>query len=204
MNPISASESGKNAYYMGHCRHTEHNPAYCACLEKIRRVKAHERVDPVCADPIRLGTCQAVHMRQAEELAGEALYFVSREDWQKGMAKLPPWAVPVDQSPVTERPVPQMTEAQKRVHGGMKSSGAFGVEAAVTLGGSYADAINAAMKSSVAPISPPVSAPKPTPSPSPAPVTVASTQISLPRLPGESPIAYAKRRAAALKGEKQA
>lgn len=198
MDLISASESGKNAYYLGHCRHTHQNAAYCACLDKIKRVKANDRVDPVCADPIRNGSCQAVHMRKTEELAGRALYFVSREDWQKGLTKLPPWAVPADQSPVTDRPVPQMTEAQKRVRGGMRSSGAFGVEAAVTLGGSYADAINAAMKSSVAPV-----VVNPEPTPVAAPQTPSAPDIA--RLPGESPIAYAKRRAAARKqGETQA
>jgi hypothetical protein len=179
--PLEASLSGKNAYYLGTCRHTEHNPAYCACLDKIRRIDAGERLGPDlarCADAIRLSTCQAKNMRQAEELAGEALYFIPRESLNTSHNRVPPWSVegagtrPVKRAPPTPAPI-------------------------IVAAGTYADAINAAMKEQ-----PPaglVSAVAKTPEQL-LPRIEEARAAKPPIEPGETPIQYA-RRVAALRNQ---
>lgn len=152
--PLASSASGKNAYYIGTCRHTEHNPAYAACLDKIRRAASGEAIDTRCTSAINLSTCQAKNMRQSEELAGHALYFVEREAIATNHNKVPPWAVkptgPNEPSAIKQPAADKYNSPHVYVggeHGRRKPS-------APDDGGSYADAINEAIKETTRPRTP--------------------------------------------------
>ncbi|UUZ75565.1 hypothetical protein LP414_28005 [Polaromonas sp. P1(28)-13] len=151
--PVTASESGKNAYYLPNCNVVDHVPAYCSCLDKIKQIKAAGRsAFHECSTAARQGRCKAADMRQEEELKGEALYFVPRAGLtqaEHGGAPVPSWSARMP------TPKPKRRDLSTNV------------------GGSFADAINEAMKSL------PV-APRPT---MPAPTMVA----------GETPMQFARR-----------
>ena len=80
--PIFGSEhsaTGNNAYYLNSCVHTQHRPAYCACLNKIaERKKGRLESFPECSAAIGRKDCPALAMKKEEELAGKAIYFISR------------------------------------------------------------------------------------------------------------------------------
>lgn len=172
--PPSASASGKNAYYLGVCRHVGGNPSYAACLDKIARIAKNDVVlCRDCVDPVKHGTCQAKNMQQAEQLAGQALYFIPRDSIATSHNKIPAWSEESYQPPV---PKVKATPAP----------------APLIATGSYADAINAALKAA---------APAPTPAPAAAVAVVASAAPVTPKptpamVPGETPIQFARRIAA--------
>lgn len=183
-HPLSASASGTNAYYLGLCRHTEHNPAYAACLDKIRRLKAGDtkNIWPKCIEAIGLHTCQAQNMRQAEELAGHAMYFVPRE------TRGPAWSTePTDSNRVEKAPAKEDRFHTEHVPAAPRKH-------APVEHGTYADAINAAMQAQPAPVPAPA-----------APVAAPAKPVpdAPKREPGESIIQYAARlRAARNEGSK--
>ena len=157
--PVSASESGKNAYYLPNCDVVEHVPAYCSCLDKIKSIKARVKgYASECASALRQDRCKAANMRQEEELKGQALFFIPRVALERTEST----GEPIDWSarmPTKRRP--RATPTTNRI---------------TDAGGSFADAINEAMRALP-------ESPKPT---LPAPMMVA----------GESPMQYARRIAA--------
>ena len=75
------SALGTNAYYLDDCKVVEHRPSYAACLAKFRdhQIKKEGRQGTeACRASMRAGTCKAADMHLEEELAGKALYFVDR------------------------------------------------------------------------------------------------------------------------------
>ena len=65
-----------NAYYLADCKVVEHRPSYAACLSKVRDHEAKSAgasSTASCRTAMRNGTCNALHMKQEEELAGKAL-----------------------------------------------------------------------------------------------------------------------------------
>jgi hypothetical protein len=141
-HPLSASLSGKNAYYLGHCRITEHNPAYAACLDKMRLVKEGRarEVWPACSEAIRLGTCQAVTMRQTEELAGEALYFLPR-DTAGNAVRAPAWSREPTDANRAEKDIAQRADPYHSEHVKVPDKRTGHIDT-----GGFADAINAELK----------------------------------------------------------
>lgn len=80
------SATGDNAHYLPACQHTQHRPAYCACLHKIeQRKKGRLESYPECSAAIGRKDCPALAMKKEEELAGKAIYFVSRAQLQAEM-----------------------------------------------------------------------------------------------------------------------
>jgi hypothetical protein len=178
--PPSASRSGTNAYYFGSCSVVGHSPAYCVCLNKIEKVKTRAPDAPSgCAEAISHGRCMADSMRQSEELQGQALYFIARETIATGLAKIPAWSVET----------PEMCKHNPHVTPAAPARAATVI--AANTGGSYADAINAAVKELSA-------APTPTPAPAPIAAAIAAKPAAPrpPMNPGETPMQYARRLAA--------
>jgi hypothetical protein len=85
--PPSASESGKNAYYLGGCKIVGQAPAYCACLDRLKNLAKHSD----CDRAVRDHACQAKNMRAEELLQGKALYFIPRG--APSLGKSPAWSV---------------------------------------------------------------------------------------------------------------
>lgn len=177
--PITASESGKNAYYLPNCSIVEHVPAYCSCLDKIKRVTTRDKGVArfsECAHAIRHKTCKALPLRAEEVLMGKAIYFVSRVAFEASISDGtgPDWTR-------------LAAESKQR-----RRSPASAAPALSATGG-YADAINAAMRA--LPVTAPASVAIPaasTPAPIVRPIMPASMTVA-----GESPMQYARRIAAA-------
>lgn len=170
--PLEASKSGDNAYYIRRCPHIGHCPAYAACLKRIADNDA-EKLDSLYADcgaAMRNGGCDAVKMRKEEEAAGHAIYFISRPK----LRKFNDFAY--DQTHNPDAPGRISREPIKYVP--PEAPGFRSERATSATSGDYADAINAALKALPEPVEPPVEKPA----------------IERPAmLPGESPLAYAKR-----------
>lgn len=84
--PERSASGTENAYYLPSCPHAGHRPAYCSCLDKIARRKKGRLVDnPDCSAAIGNKSCPALAMRHEEELAGKAIYFISRKQLQEEM-----------------------------------------------------------------------------------------------------------------------
>jgi len=85
--PPSQSASPYNAYYLKGCEAVARSPNYASCLFKINE---YERGAPVtyaeeCNQAISKGACQAVGMRDEEELKGVAMYFYPSTVWRNRM-----------------------------------------------------------------------------------------------------------------------
>lgn len=78
--PAEASEQGCNAFYLDSCEHVGHRPAYAACLKKVE-LRKHGRLDisySDCSAAIGKKECRAMKMRKEELAEGRALYFINR------------------------------------------------------------------------------------------------------------------------------
>lgn len=155
MQPLSASESGRNAYYLPNCEVIEHSPAYASCLDKLRQIKEKKTNGRFteCVSAVRNGRCKAADMRQEEELKGQAVYFVARV------------ALTIPASPNWDNYTPKSKPPHQRF--------VVTTHSKANQGGSYADAINAAMQTL------------------PKPVFTAPKMVA-----GETPIQFARRLAA--------
>lgn len=181
--PVSASESGKNAYYLPNCTVVEHVPAYCSCLDKIKRVAARDKGMArfsECAHAIRHKTCKALALRSEEVLMGKALYFVPRTVFAVSVSDGtgPDWHAVAAES----------KQRRRNERAAAKPALDLGI------GGSYADAINAAFQAvpSVAlPAIPAALQPRPV-----ATLPVKPTVLAPMTIAGESPMQYARRIAA--------
>lgn len=209
IQPISASKRGDNAYYLGGCHVVGHSPSYAACLHKL------DTGDHTCTGAVGMHQCQARLMRDAEELQGKALYYVPRQKLEQGLARVPAWSVPPPNLPRTTTSAPSAAPAPKSplidkggyadaINAAMNSSGMVLDLSAVRpkgeplAGGASPADINKATQA----IAASVTVVKPTL----PPATVLHSNTSgahprpAPRLamqPGETPMQYARRCAAA-------
>lgn len=188
--PPEASTKGDNAYYLRGCDEVQRSPSYASCLHKIKEHEAGRWNSNFqeCVPAMKAGKCQAQGMRQAEQLAGVALYYFPRR---------PPAALhlPVSVSgdfgvritnltdpaliPKTPNSVPtsRFMDTVKKV--GAAVFGKPTQEPGLQIDtGSYADALNAAPS-------------EPTPKPAPKPLT--KEDLAKMAQPGESLIDVAKR-----------
>jgi hypothetical protein len=78
--PAEASEQGCNAYYLPGCDIAGHRPAYAACLKKISDRKNGRLTTSLseCSAAIGKKQCPAQRMRKEEIVEGRAIYFVNR------------------------------------------------------------------------------------------------------------------------------
>lgn len=183
--PIEASELGINAYYIPGCEVVGHQPSYAACLKKVAerkngRLPTHHAD---CLAAIGHKTCQAMRMRKEEVVEGRAIYFINRKKMQafhqyRSEMDQQRWAAMTfgkdDKKPKRPAPAPApvpTAEPPKPKHFLDMNTG------------SYADAINAALKPAApepaAPASKPVEQPKPTLA---APVKAGMSLLEMARL----------------------
>jgi len=176
IHPVSASADGKRNAYCLQCKKAEQSMSYAACLNRIAVVRSGADVPKdwnVCDDALRFHQCAAQTMRDEEELAGKSIYFVARDLLAAAGDAVRKWFMPGD--PKTSRPAP---EARRKARSMFDSMGDAG---------SYADAINGMSASEGAELMG-----RATTAPA-APVKA----VVLPQaLPGESPLAMARRLAA--------
>lgn len=172
--PAEASEQGCNAYYLPGCEIAGHRPAYAACLKKIADRKNGRLNSSIaeCSAAIGKKECPAQRMRKEEIVEGRAIYFVNRNKLRSFMQyqsemeqqrwasmshgkddKKKPKARIVAEAPAAPPPAPKHFLDMNT--------------------GSYADAINAALK----PTEPAAPAPKPV-QPAP-PVATAPAGLSM-------------------------
>lgn len=186
--PIEASADGKRNAFSSHCAVVTQMMSYPACLWRQNVLAAPDIRTPAdwspCADARRTGRCNALSMRQEEELKGHAIYFVERglvrrtldaaREW--GTSTLDKFVSKTVAAPAKPAPAPAPRKADSMLD--------------VMGETSYADAINLA-----------AATPAPTPTTA-APAPVAPKPASVPPMtlamqPGESPLAYARRLKAA-------
>lgn len=172
--PAEASEQGCNAYYLPGCEIAGHRPAYAACLKKIADRKNGRLSSSVaeCSAAIGKKECPAQRMRKEEIVEGRAIYFVNRNklrsfmQYQSEMEQQRWVSMSFSKDDKKKSPKPRMVaEAPKAPPSAPKHFLDMNT-------GSYADAINAALK----PTEPTAPAPKPVQQ---APATVAPAPAGL-------------------------
>ncbi|MDY7537639.1 hypothetical protein QN372_00605 [Undibacterium sp. RTI2.1] len=199
--PPSASHGGDNAYYLKGCDQVGHQPSYAACLWKIAETEASRpnSLFGSCPDEIRSGRCQAINMRQEEQLKGVALYYFPRQFIQHQVITnlTPAENIPRVSKPVS-RPVTTLAATTSKAPQTAQDKEFDGDQG-------YAAAINAAMQETLA-----SAGPSPGDTPIDRTIKAASlpnftqpesqpalrTNTRLPINPGESPLQYARRIAA--------
>lgn len=203
IHPVKMSMSGKNAYYH-HCNHRGQAVSYAVCLNTLsaideRRIKEDQFTD--CQAACKAGACEARQMRKQELDADRALFFKERTNI----------------NPANTRSEKEAQDKALAV-----SSGKYDLT-----NPSFARGWNQVGSSKQKPVSTPT--PKPAVAPSPKPVEKSSgyieqdfsklvntiaTEKPVERpapeakpvvfddkpLPGETPLQFARRRAAAMKG----
>lgn len=170
--PLEASKSGDNAFYINACAIAGHSPSYAACLARIDANDKGElnSLYSDCGTAMCNGSCDAVKMRREEEAKGKAIFFVSRPKMQEFNNYRDSFKARGDDAPgnVGRDPVKYTPS---------KAPGFRAKSAIPESDGGYAAAINAALASAAA-----------------APETKPEPTIDRPAMmPGESPLAYAKR-----------
>lgn len=199
--PLDASPDGRRNMYSQRCDVLGQVMNYAACLWRQGVLGKPDVRTPAdwapCAEAARCGKCNAVEMRNEEVLKGHSIYFRERGNIQP-IEPARTWVMPEMAHKGTERrpvaahkpaPAPAPVKAKSMLDVMGEGSG-------------YADAINVAAASPI--VSPSLDKPvastvekQPAPAPkSPSPEALLK---SLPMNPGESPLAYARRVAAARK-----
>lgn len=201
--PITASADGKRNRFSRRCDVLGQVMNYAACLWRLGVLSKPDIRTPAdwapCGEASRCGRCNATNMRQEEELKGYAIYFTdaaARAPLVRTSANTWGVAPPASTGAVLERPAakaliaPSPPVVQRRAASAMDVMGSD----------SYAEAITAAVVVSKPALasSPAVVVSKPALVASPAVVVFAPKvpgQIKTPvsMLPGESPLAYARR-----------
>lgn len=176
--PPATSGSPSNAHYLAGCHIVQHRPAYCSCLAKIE-ARQHGSLDNMfagCSQAIVQKTCPALSMKQEEELAGKAIYFISREKLRAFTEQQSGLVSPEHSQPdTTPKPIPS---APKRPASSIFPTGGDG----------YAAAINAGLAE--------LNSRTPAPASEPAQPKQVVSLPSLKPNPGESMIDFARRMAA--------
>lgn len=157
--PAEASEQGCNAYYLPGCEIAGHRPAYAACLKKIADRKNGRLNSSVaeCSAAIGKKECPAQRMRKEEIVEGRAIYFINRnklrsfQQYQSEMEQQR-WASMSFGKDDKKKPKPRAVAEP------VKAPPPAPTHFLDMNTGSYADAINAALK----PTEPAAPAPAPT------------------------------------------
>lgn len=176
-NPATLSKDGaRNAYFL-HCRlHGQQRP-YAVCLHHADRVAAGKtsQLYTDCDRAIDSGTCQALGMHREELEKGQPIYFIERQKQ--------PLSAPADSMTITTTEYTESGEVELRKHVLVALPNPA---PRAPVEGGYAAAINAALKEQreeIAQVSPAAA----------APATPVVATPKPPALPGESPLAYARR-----------
>lgn len=199
--PLDASTDGTRNMYSRRCEAIGQTMNYAACLWRQKVLEKPDVRTPSdwspCADAARCGKCNAIEMRQEELLKGHSIYFKDRNTVHKAIRSGREWIMPVYNAVVSAstsviasftKPIAVSKPAV------VARPRATSVIDAMADSGGYADAINALSSTPSTPSTP--SSPIASSSPS-----VSSTHIQ-PKsavLPGESPLALARRMAAERK-----
>lgn len=193
--PPEQSGHGNNTYTVKGCAAIGYTPGYCVCLCKI---KAFERDGALahhteCEKAISGRTCRALAMRQEEQAAGKALFYVDRGLLREEMDKA--FAAPVARfapskptstarhkfgTLVATKPGAEYEESGESVRQVVKPAKPA-VEPSFMPEDGYAAAINAAIKEAAQPAPAPIPKPKVV-SPSPSPVSKGLSMIEKARL----------------------
>ena len=165
--PVSKSESGKNAYYLDECKIVQHRPGYAKCLRIVLDNRNRQRTVlgcDSCHSAIGKGECIAVNMRKDEEVAGKALFYIDRTALQEEMAQQAEDALlrqasqPASRNTVRRAYRPELNDAPEKTYTSAPPvPKPMSLLDAATGGGDYAAAINMAIKTA--------SVPTPTPKP---------------------------------------
>lgn len=176
-NPALLSKDGKRNSYFVHCRVHQQSRPYAMCLHHADRVAGGgtSQLYGDCDRAISGGTCQALAMHREELEKGQVIYFVERQ-------KLPL----AESAPEGEI---GMAITQSGLQTSLPAASHIPAKPAprAPADTGYAAAISAAMQAHHAASAAPAVAPS-------APVTPAAPALPKPpALPGESPLAYARR-----------
>lgn len=196
--PLDASSDGKRNMYSRRCEVVGQVMNYAACLWRQGVLEKTDIRTPAdwapCAEAARCGKCHAVEMRREEVLKGHSIYFRDRNYVQPIMEAARTWVMPEMSVKSAERKAAPAPKPAAPV----KTRSMLDV---MGEGSGYADAISIAAATPV--VSPSLDKPvastvekRPAP---PKPASPEDLLKSLPMNPGESPLAYARRVAAARK-----
>lgn len=172
--PPEHSAGGINTFTVKGCKAVGFTPGYCVCLNKIKAFERDKALTsyPECERAISGRSCPALTMRQEEQTAGKALYFIDRallrEEMDKAFASSSTRFAPTKVVAPASKPVAATTRPVAPV-----SKPSFTEE------DGYAAAINAAIKEAAQPA--PVPEPK-VASPSPSPVNKGLSMVERTRL----------------------
>lgn len=196
--PAEQSAAGMNTFTVKGCKVVGHTPGYCVCLNKIKAFERDKALTsyPECERAISSRVCPAITMRQDEQTAGKALYYIDRallrEEMDKAFAGVSARFAPT-KTVVTTKPTRAEPTTLKGTTDGIYPDKTFAAKKVVDhlttmptpeMDG-YAAAINAAIKEAAQPAPAPAPTPKPEPkvaSPSPSPVTPGLSMIERTRL----------------------
>ena len=186
-HPPGQSAAGTNTFTVKGCKVVGHTPGYCVCLNKIKAFERDKALTsyPECERAISSRVCPAITMRQDEQTAGKALYYIDRallrEEMDKAFAgvsaRFAPTKTVVTTKPTRAEPTTLPVTAKKVVDH-------LTTMPTPEMDG-YAAAINAAIKEASQAAPAPAPTPKPEPkvaSPSPSPVTSGLSMIERTRL----------------------
>lgn len=171
--PVSASALPSNAHHIHACRIIGQSQPYAACLKRIADFEAGEIQEAYteCRRAIGGPACDAWKMRAEEAKAGHALYYLNRSKLRDFYTSLIATDGPSD--PVSAH---QSVES-------VKPTSTPAPDPFATQGGSYAEAINATIKTLSSPTEKPLTDSQPATN------------------PGETPLEYIRRiKAEALQG----
>jgi hypothetical protein len=188
IEPISASADGKRNSHSFGCRILQQTMSYAACIWRQQvlgqpGVKTPEDWSP-CREAGRCGTCPANDMRKEEELAGKAIYFADRNNLRQRIEGARQWAHTTFGNVVSRRSTstPPTPPTLSKPH----TADALDV---MGEGNDYADALTVVATEAVAASHTATAAPIAVIAAAPRPMPQA--------LQGESPLAMARRLAAA-------
>lgn len=177
--PPEHSAGGINTFTVKGCKVVGHTPGYCVCLNKIKAFERDKALTsyPECERAISSRTCPAIAMRQEEQAAGKALYFIDRtllrEEMNKAFAGVSARFAPTKSAPAS-KPEPIKVTTAKNVSDHRIMTPTPEIDG-------YAAAINAAIKEAAQAATAPTPEPK-VASPSPSPVTPGLSMIERTRL----------------------
>lgn len=181
--PAEQSAAGMNTFTVKGCKVVGHTPGYCVCLNKIKAFERDKALTsyPECERAISSRVCPAITMRQDEQTAGKALYYIDRallrEEMDKAFAGVSARFAPT-KTVTTTKPTRAEPTTAKKVVDHLTTTPTPEMDG-------YAAAINAAIKEAAQPAPAPASTPKSEPkvaSPSPSPVTPGLSMIERTRL----------------------
>lgn len=171
---IDASTDGRRNSYTLSCAAIGQSMNYAACLWRQNVLSGKDIRTPAdwapCDAAGRAGNCKAMLMREEELIAGKSIYFRSRESVMKGLQTVRQWVMPT-----FGRKAPSATHAPAP-----KPAGGHLLDAVGTAP-TYADAVERLAREAGA---------APAPTPAPARVIPIASMVAL---PGESPLAMARR-----------